>query len=143
MAYIHQFKTEARRCSFTNSAATIRIFIKGLKNTHGLATHIYEKGPHTLTDAISKVERLQATQHLTAMITPPTMVNVMSQEEDGCFQCQEQGHIAPHCPIVRCFECDEYSHIVMDFSHMIPPSGTPTNCQQPKSHSRCHARSSS
>ena len=29
--YIHHFKTEARRCNFTNNAATIRIFIKGLK----------------------------------------------------------------------------------------------------------------
>ena len=27
--YVHQFKTEAKRCSFTNDVATIRIFIKG------------------------------------------------------------------------------------------------------------------
>ena len=27
-AYIHQFKREAKRCNFTNDAATIRIFIK-------------------------------------------------------------------------------------------------------------------
>ena len=37
-AYIHQFKTEAKRCNFTNNAATIRIFVKGLKNAHSLAT---------------------------------------------------------------------------------------------------------
>ena len=43
-AYIHQFKTEAKRCNFTNNTATIRIFVKGLKNTHSLATQIYEKG---------------------------------------------------------------------------------------------------
>ena len=30
-AYIHRFKTEAKRCNFTNDAATIRIFVKGLK----------------------------------------------------------------------------------------------------------------
>ena len=36
-AYIHWSKTEARRCNFTSSATTIRIFIKGLKNTHDLA----------------------------------------------------------------------------------------------------------
>ena len=36
-AYIHCFKREAKRCNFTNSAATIRIFVKGLKNTHTLA----------------------------------------------------------------------------------------------------------
>ena len=29
--YIHCFKREAKRCNFTNNAATIRIFVKGLK----------------------------------------------------------------------------------------------------------------
>ena len=29
--YVHWFKTEAKRCNFTNNAAPIRIFIKGLK----------------------------------------------------------------------------------------------------------------
>ena len=28
-AYIHRFKRETKRCSFTNNAATIRIFVKG------------------------------------------------------------------------------------------------------------------
>ena len=37
-AYIHHFKREAERCNFTNSVATIRIFIKGLKNAHTIAT---------------------------------------------------------------------------------------------------------
>ena len=27
-AYVHRFKTEAKRCSFTNDAATIRIFVE-------------------------------------------------------------------------------------------------------------------
>ena len=44
-AYIHCFKREASRCKFDNNAATIRIFIKGLKNVHTLATGVYEKGP--------------------------------------------------------------------------------------------------
>ena len=127
--YIHQFKTEARRCSFTNSATTIHIFIKGLKNAHNLATHIYEKGPQTLADAISGVERLQAMQHLTATHIQPTTVNIMSQDKDHCFQCQEQGHIAHHCPNIGCFECDKYGHIIMDCPHKIPPSGTPANHQ--------------
>ena len=30
-AFIHRFKREAKRCNFTNNAATIRIFDKGLK----------------------------------------------------------------------------------------------------------------
>ena len=33
-AYIHYFKREVSRCKFDNAAATIRIFIKGLKNAH-------------------------------------------------------------------------------------------------------------
>ena len=37
-AYIHLFKREASRCKFDNDTATIRIFIKGLKNAHTLAT---------------------------------------------------------------------------------------------------------
>ena len=59
--YIHHFKREAKRCNFTNNAATIRIFVKGLKNMHSLATHIYKKGPQTLADAIAEAEKLQAT----------------------------------------------------------------------------------
>ena len=51
-AYVHRFKTEAKRCIFMNDAATIRIFVKGLKNAHSVATHIYEKGPQIFTDAI-------------------------------------------------------------------------------------------
>ena len=61
-AYIHRFKRESKRCSFNNNAATIWIFIKGLKNTHTLAAHVYKKGPQTLADAISEVEKLQAAQ---------------------------------------------------------------------------------
>ena len=30
-AYVHHFKQEANRCKFDNDAATITIFIKGLK----------------------------------------------------------------------------------------------------------------
>ena len=36
--YIHHFKREAKRCTFTNSAATIRIFVKGMRISHMLAT---------------------------------------------------------------------------------------------------------
>ena len=113
-AYIHRFKREAKRCNFTNSAAMIWIFLKGLKNTHMLAAHVYGKGPQTLADAISEVEKLQAAQQLTASLLPSSTVNVMSNEGDQCFQCQELGHIACHCPNVCCFECNEYDHIAAD-----------------------------
>ena len=141
-AYIHGFKTEAKRFNFMNDATTIRISIKGLKNAHSLATHIYEKGPQTLSDAISEVEKLNAVKQLTTTTNPLSTVNMMSNDEDHCFQCQEQGHIARNFPNIRCFECDEYGHIVMDFPHRIPPLGTPAKHHQPRAHKSCHARSS-
>ena len=82
-------RMEANRFNFMNDAATIRIFIKGLKNAHSLATHIYEKGLQTLTDAISEVEKFNAVQWITAMIIPHSTVIMMSNEEDHCFQCQD------------------------------------------------------
>ena len=138
-AYVHQFKTEAKRCNFTNDATTIRIFIKGLKNAYSLATCIYEKGPQMLTDAFSEVEKLNAIQQVTAMIIPPSTVNMMSHEEDCCFQCQEQGHTVQNCPHIRCYKYDEYGHIVMDCPQNISPSATPvTHHKPPRSD---HARS--
>ena len=92
--YIHHFEREAKRCNFTSNAATIKIFVKELKDAHTLGARIYEKGPQILTDARSEVEKLQGTQQLTATLIPSSTVNVMSNEEDHCFQCQEAGHIA-------------------------------------------------
>ena len=93
-AYIHHFKREAKRCNFTNSTATIGIFVKGLRNAPTLAAQVYEKETQTLADVISEVERLQATQELTATLISSSTVNVTSHEEDHCFQCQQSGHIA-------------------------------------------------
>ena len=93
-AYIHRFKREANRCNFDNNVAMIWIFIKGLKNTHTLAACVYKKGPQNLADAIREVEKLQATQQLTATLLPSSMVNVMLSEDGKCFQCQESGHMA-------------------------------------------------
>ena len=131
ITYIHHFKIEAKICNFMNNTTTIRIFDKGLKNVHNLAACIYEKGPQTLTGTISEVEKFHATQQITATLIPLPTVNVMSHEEDSCFQCQESGHIAHHCPNVCCFECNGYRYIVVDCPHRIPPSGTPA----------CHHRS--
>ena len=76
------------------------IFVKRLKNAHRLATHIYEKGCQALADVIAEVERLQAAQQLAVKLIPTSTVNVMSHEEEHCFQCQESGHIACQCPNV-------------------------------------------
>ena len=56
-AYDHRFKWEANRCKFNNDAATIRIFLKGLKTAHTIATKVYKKGPQTLADTIKEVEK--------------------------------------------------------------------------------------
>ena len=93
-ADIHHFTREATRGNITNNAATIKIFVKGLRNAQTLAAQVYEKGPQTLADAISEVKKLQAAQQLTATLIPSSTVNVMSHEEDRCFRCQESGHIA-------------------------------------------------
>ena len=142
-AYIHRFTREAKRCNFTNNAATIEIFIKGLKNAHTLVAWVYEKGSQTLADAISEVEKLQATQQLTATLLPSSTVNVMSSEDDKCFQWQESGHIAHHFPNIRCFDCDEYRHIAVDCPDRIPSSGTSACHKRHHSNPRHHTRSTS
>ena len=143
VAYIHRFKREAKRCNFTNNAATIRIFVKGLKNAHTLAAQVYEKGPQTLANTISEVEKLQAAQQLMANLLSSSTINVMSNEEDQCFQCQELGHIACHCLNVHCFECYEYGHIAADCPDGIPPSGTPAHHKTQHSNTRHCTRSTS
>ena len=93
-AYIHHFKREASRCKFDNDATTLRIFTKGLKNAHTLATRVYEKGPQSLADTIREVEKLQAAQQLISTLLPSSSGNTMSSNDDKCFQCQEKGHMA-------------------------------------------------
>ena len=64
-----------------------------------MATPVYEKGPQNLADAIREVDKLHAAQHLTATLLPSSTVNVMSSDDNKCFQCQESGHMACHFPI--------------------------------------------
>ena len=89
-ANIHRFKREAKRCNFHNNVATIWIFIKGLRNAHTLASHVYKKGPQTLADAISEVEKLQAAQQLTTTLMPSSTVNVMSSEMTNISSVKNQ-----------------------------------------------------
>ena len=122
--YVLRFKWEASRCKFNNDAATIRIFLKGLKNAHTIATKVYEKGPQTLTEAIKEVEKLQAAQQITSTLLPTSSVNTMSSNNDRCFQCQEVGHMARYCPHIWCYDCDNYGHVAMDCPDKIPLSDT-------------------
>ena len=140
-AYVHRFKWEASRCNFNNDATTIRIFLKGLKNAHTIATKVYKKGPQTLAETMKEVERLQAAQQITSTLLPTSLVNTMSSDNDKCYQCQETGHMACYCPHIRCFDCDKYGHVATDCPDKIPPSGTPACCRS-NTTSR-HDRSSS
>ena len=88
--------------------------------------------------------RSRETQHSTTtylMSIPSSMVNMMSNEKDQYFQCQEPGHIALHSPHIRCHECDEFGHIVMDCPHRKPHSGS--LAPHHKAHRYHHNRSSS
>ena len=113
-AYVHRFKWEANRCKFNNDAATIRIFLKGLKNAHTIATKVYEKGLQTLMDTIKDVEKLQAAQQITSTLLPTSSVNTMSSDNDKCFQCQKTSHMASYCPHIRSFDCNNYGHVAAD-----------------------------
>ena len=89
-AYIHHFKREAKRCNFTNSVATRRIFVKGIKNTLTLAANVYEKGPQTLADTIREVEELQAAKQLTATLLLSSTVNVCPMRKTDVTNVKSQ-----------------------------------------------------
>ena len=125
--YVHRFKWEANRCKFDNDTATIRIFLKGLKNVLTIATKVYEKGPQTLTEAIKEVEKLQAAHQITSTLLPASLVNTMSSNNHRCFQCREVGHMACYWPHICCYDCDNYGHVAMDCPDKIPTSGTPSH----------------
>ena len=55
-AYVHQFKTEAKRYSFNSNTTTICIFIKGLQDAHNTIVKIYNKDPQTLSEVIILVK---------------------------------------------------------------------------------------
>ena len=137
------FKRETSRCKFDNNVTTIRIFIKGLKNAHNLATRVYEKGPQSLADVIKEVEKLQAAQQLMFTLLLSSSVNTTSSNEDKCFQCQESGHMACYCPCIRCFDCDDSGHIAVNCPDKIPPSGIPARHRDNNFHTRRCDRSTS
>ena len=139
--YVHRFKREANRCKFNNDAATIRIFLKGLKNAHTIATKVYEKGPQTLYEAIKEVKKLHTAQQITSSLLPTSSVNTMSSDNDRCFQCQEVGYMAHYCPHIQCYDCDNYGHVAMDCPDKILPSGTPA-CHRPDTNDRSRRSSS-
>ena len=61
-AYIHQFKTEVKRCDFNSDTTTICIFVQGLWDAHNIAAKIYEKEPQTLLEVIKLEEKFNVAQ---------------------------------------------------------------------------------
>ena len=112
--YVHRFKREVNRCKFNNDAATIRIFLKGLKNAHTIATKVYEKGPQTLSEAIKEVEKLQAAQQITSTLLSDSLVNTMSSNNDRSFNAKK---LATWHAIVHTYDAMiaiNYGHVAMD-----------------------------
>ena len=130
-AYIHRFKKEAKHCDFDSHPAKIRIFLKGLNNSSKIAPGVYEKGPNTIKDAISIVEKISSAQCLAASFSQNHQISMMKRgstdhhtPSQDCSNCGQLGHpwfIYPH---IVCHRCNQYSHILRHCWDRILPSGT-------------------
>ena len=76
-AYIRRFKKEAKHCIFDSHTVKIRIFLKGLINSHRIAPSVYEKGPTTIKDAIGIVEKISSAQHIAASFSQNHQISMM------------------------------------------------------------------
>ena len=102
-AYVHQFKTESKRCCFISSTAAICIFIKGLWDAHNFAAKIYKRDLQTLSEVSKLVEKFNAVQQGKVTLTSST-VNMMSND-DWCFVCRKTCHISCPCPVAQYYNC--------------------------------------
>ena len=78
-AYIHRFKKEAKHCNSDSHPAKIRIFLKGLINSSRIAPSVYKKGPTTIEDAISIVEKISSAQHIAASFSQNHQISMMKR----------------------------------------------------------------
>ena len=95
-AYIHRFKKEAKHCDFNSK---IRIFLKGLINSSKIAPGIYKKGPETIKDAISIVEKISSAQCIAASFSQNHQISMMKRgstdhhtPSQDCSNCGQSGH---------------------------------------------------
>ena len=129
-AYIHRFKKEARHCNFDSHPAKIRIFLKGLINSSKIAPGVYEKGPETIKDAISIVEKISSAQCIAASFSQNHQINIMKRgstnhhtPSQDCSNCGQSGHPWFTCPRIICDGCNQHGHIYRHCWDRIPPSG--------------------
>ena len=78
-AYIHTLKKETKHCNFNSHPAKIRIFLKGLINSSKIAPGVYKKGPETIKDAISIVERISLAQRIAASFSQNHQISRMKR----------------------------------------------------------------
>ena len=142
-AYIHRFKKEAKHCNFNSHPAKIRIFLKGLTNSSRIAPSVYEKGPTTIEDAISIVEKISSAQRIPASFSQNHRVRMMKRGcnehhapeqhhtqnhhqpiDQDCSNCGQLGHPWFTCPHIICDGCNQRGHIYRHCWERIPPSGT-------------------
>ena len=55
-AYVHYFKTEAKRYDFNSYTVAIHFFIKGLWDAHNITGKMYSKDPQTSSEVIKLVK---------------------------------------------------------------------------------------
>ena len=130
-AYIHRFKKEAKHCDFDSHPAKIRIFLKGLINSSKIAPGVYEKGPETIKDTMSIVERITSAQHIAASFSQNHQISMMKRgstdhhtPSKDCSNCGQTGHPWFTCPRIICDGCNQHGHIYRHCCDRIPPSGT-------------------
>ena len=141
--YIHRFKREAKHCDFNSHPAKIRIFLKGLTNSSRIAPSVYEKGPTTIEDAISIVEKISSAQRIAASFSQNHQVSMMKRGHNkhhapehhhtqnhhqpinqDCSNYGQLGHPWFTCPRIICDGCNQRGHIYRHCWERIPPSGT-------------------
>ena len=141
--YIHRFKKEAKHCDFNSHPTKIRIFLKGLTNSSRIAPSVYEKGPTTIEDAISIVEKISSAQCIAASFSQNHQVSMMKRGHNehhapehhhapthhqpinqDCSNCGQLGYPWFTCPCIICDGCNQCGHIYRHCWERIPPSGT-------------------
>ena len=152
-AYIHRFKKEAKHCDFNSHPAKIRIFLKGLINSSRIAPSVYKKGPTTIEDAISIVEKISSAQCIAASFSQNQQISMMKREPNehhtpnhhhapihhqtmnqDCSNCGQLGHPWLTCPHIICSGCNQHGNIYRHCWDRIPPSGTSS---PPENHHSC------
>ena len=130
-AYIHRLKKEAKHCKFDSHPAKIRIFLKGLINSSKIAPGVYKKGPDTIEDTISIVEKISSVQCIAASFSQNHQISMMKRgstdhptPSQDCSNCGQLGHPWFTCPRIVCHGCNQYSHILRHCWDRIPPSGS-------------------